>query len=79
MRAVMDGAKYPNAIKLWMRVRGFTTEDLEQRSNIPLRTLKTYIAGDFIRYERREALAAALGCTVEQLMTGNGIGGTHLV
>jgi len=75
MATVMDALKYPNAIRQWMRYRGFTTEDLEQRSNIPLRTLKTYIAGGFIRYERREALAEALGCTVEQLMTGDGIGG----
>src|SRR4051794_29802179 len=79
MVTVVDGPKYPNAIKQWMRFRGFSTGELEQRSNIPLRTLKTYIAGGFIRNERREALAEALDCTVEQLMTGDGVAAPHLV
>ena len=75
----MDGTKYPNAIKQWMRYRGFTTEDLEQHTQIPLRTLKTYIAGGFIRFERREILAKALGCTVEQLMATDDMTSHHLV
>jgi len=79
MTTIMDGPKYPNTIRQWMRHRGFTTEDLEQRTQIPLRTLKTYLAGGFIRYERREILAEALGCSVEQLMTGDGVAATHLV
>lgn len=70
---------YPNALRAWIRYNGFTGRDVEERTGIPLRTLRTYISGGFIPYERRMSLAQTLGCSVEELMRGDGIVGTHLV
>jgi transcriptional regulator with XRE-family HTH domain len=64
--------RYPNRLRAYIKLSGYTVKEVAEESNIPLRTLFDYCAGKTpIPRKRLDMLARLLGYPVESIMSIN--------